>query len=84
MPRGLQTIVTVKRPTFFGPMLIVRDFEASVKFYRDVLGLEGDGEAPYAEFGSKSGKLVLLDHGFWKTVGGLAGPTPRTWRREGV
>lgn len=72
------------RPAFFGPMLIVRDFEASLKFYRDTLRLEGDGETPYAEFGSTPSKLVLLDHAFWKTVGGLAGPTPRTWKREGV
>jgi predicted enzyme related to lactoylglutathione lyase len=65
-------------------MLIVRDFEAALKFYRDVVGLEGEGEAPYAEFVSNGCKLVLLDHGFWKTVGGQAGPTPRTWKREGV
>jgi predicted enzyme related to lactoylglutathione lyase len=72
------------RPKFFGPMLIVREFDSSLKFYRDVIGLEGDGESPYAEFVSNSCKLVLLDHGFWKTVGGLAGPTPRAWKREGV
>jgi predicted enzyme related to lactoylglutathione lyase len=71
-------------PKFFGPMLIVRDFDAALRFYRDVIGLEGAGESPYAEFASNSCKLVLLDHGFWKTVGGLAGPTPRTWKREGV
>jgi lactoylglutathione lyase len=65
-------------------MLIVREFDAAVKFYRDVIGLEGDGESPYAEFGTGSSKLVLLEHAFWKTVGGLAGPTPRTWKREGV
>lgn len=72
-------------PRFFGPMLIVRDFDAALAFYRDVLGLEGEGESPYAELGSAgSSKLVLLDHAFWKTVGGLAGPTPRAWKREGM
>jgi len=65
-------------------MLIVREFDTSLRFYRDVIGLEGDGESPYAEFVSNSCKLVLLDHAFWKTVGGLAGPSPRTWKREGV
>lgn len=71
-------------PTFFGPMLIVRDFVASLKFYREVLGLKGDGESPYAEFASDGCKLVLLDHAFWSSVGGLGGPTPQTWKREGV
>lgn len=65
-------------------MLIVRDFGAALKFYRDDLGLAGEGESPYAEFASGGCKLVLLDHGFWKTVGGMAGPTPRSWKREGV
>ncbi|MCI4347198.1 MAG: VOC family protein [Thermoplasmata archaeon] len=65
-------------------MLIVRDFEAALKFYRDAIGLKGEGESPYAEFSSNGCKLVLLDHGFWKTVGGLATPSPRAWKREGI
>lgn len=65
-------------------MLVVRDFEASLHFYRDVIGLHGEGESPYAEFATDATKLVLLDHAFWKTVGGLGGPTPRAWRREGL
>ena len=73
-----------KFPKFFGPMLIVRDFQASVQFYRDTLGLKVEGESPYAESVSNSCTLVLLDHAFWKTVGGLAGPSPRAWKREGV
>lgn len=71
-------------PTFFGPMLIVRDFDAALRFYRDTIGLTGEGESPYAEFASNACKLVLLDHAFWKTVGGSAGPSPRAWKREGV
>jgi lactoylglutathione lyase len=57
-------------PQLFGPMLIVRDFGASVRFYRDGIGLDGDGQLPYAEFVSTQGKLVLLDQSFWATVGG--------------
>ncbi|MCI4319759.1 MAG: VOC family protein [Thermoplasmata archaeon] len=72
------------KPQLFGPMLIVREFDSALKFYRDLIGLEGDGESPYAEFGTGSCRLVLLDHGFWKTVGGRAGPTPRAGKREGV
>jgi predicted enzyme related to lactoylglutathione lyase len=73
-----------RKTVFFGPMLIVRDFDAALRFYRDVIGLEGEGESPYAEFTSNACRLVLLDHAFWKTVGGAAGPTPRAWKREGV
>ena len=65
-------------------MLIVRDFQASLEFYRDVIGLPGEGENPYAEFKSKASVLVLLDYAFWKTVGGIGGPSPRAWKREGV
>ena len=71
-------------PSFFGPMLIVRDFDVSLKFYRDVIGMKGEGENPYAEFVSNTCTLVLLDHAFWKSVGGHGGPTPRAWKREGV
>jgi catechol 2,3-dioxygenase-like lactoylglutathione lyase family enzyme len=77
--------MAAKKPRFFGPMLVVRDFDAALAFYRDILGLEGSGENPYAEFGGGGpSKLVLLDHAFWKSVGGLGGPTPRAWKREGV
>jgi lactoylglutathione lyase len=65
-------------------MLIVRDFPASLRFYRDVLRLQGDGESPYAEFASNSCKLVLLDHGFWSSMGGRAFPTVSGGTREGV
>ncbi|HEV2448794.1 MAG TPA: VOC family protein [Thermoplasmata archaeon] len=39
--------------TFYGPRLLVKDFRASWRFYRDVLGLRplsGHGEPPYGEF----------------------------------
>lgn len=65
-------------------MLVVRDFAAALAFYRDVVGLPGDGETPYAEFASGESRLVLLDHAFWKTVGGNAAPSARAWKREGV
>lgn len=51
-----------KGPTFFRPMLVVRDFEVSLRCYRDVIGLTGDGESPYAEFATDAPKLVLLGH----------------------
>jgi predicted enzyme related to lactoylglutathione lyase len=72
------------RPTFFGPMLIVPDFRSALAFYRDILGLEGDGASPYVEFASNSCKLVLLDHSFWTSMGGSGGPSPTIGKREGV
>jgi len=69
--------MTEPGPTFFGPMLIVRDFGVPVKFYRDVVRLGGNGTAPYAEFGMGAGKLVLLDHDethLHDTVSVLDGP----------
>lgn len=43
-------------------MLVVRDFEVSLRYYRDAIGLTGDGESPYAEFATDASKLVLLGH----------------------
>ncbi len=71
-------------PKFFGPILIVRDLEASVAFYRDVIRLQGEPAGPYAEFSSGPSTLVLLDEAFWKSAGGLAAPAPRSSKREGV
>lgn len=76
--------MAVSKPRLFGPMLIVRDFEAALRFYRDTIGLEGDGASPYAEFLSNASRLVLLDHAFWMSVGGHAGPTAGGGTRDGV
>jgi len=65
-------------------MLIARDFSASVRFYRDVLKLEGGGEPPYAEFATDQwSKLVVLDATFWSSVGGNALPPTSTSPRAG-
>jgi catechol 2,3-dioxygenase-like lactoylglutathione lyase family enzyme len=75
----------IPRPRFFGPMLIVRDVEASLRFYRDVLQLEGDGASPYAEFTtSGSSTLVVLDGRFWGAVGGPSLDATSTAPRDGV
>ncbi|MCI4327555.1 MAG: VOC family protein [Thermoplasmata archaeon] len=38
--------MSASRPTFFGPMLMVRNFESALAFYNDVLGLERGGASP--------------------------------------
>jgi len=76
--------VSAGRPTFFGPMLILRNFDSALAFYRDVVGLEGEGASPYAEFVSNSCKLVLLDHAFWASMGGSGGPATVVGKRDGV
>lgn len=64
-------------------MLIVREFDLSLKSYRDVIGLEGGGEYPYAELAANGSKLGLLDGSFGDGVGGRAAPTTRAPEREG-
>lgn len=49
-------------------MLLVRDIKASVRFYKETLGLTGDTAGPWAEFRSKGCRIVLLDRGFWAAV----------------
>jgi predicted enzyme related to lactoylglutathione lyase len=72
-------------PRFFGPMLIAKDFDASLRFYRDVIRLEGGGASPYAEFGTgDSSKLVVLDGAFWSSMGGLGSATSSAGARPGV
>jgi lactoylglutathione lyase len=48
---------------FYSVRLLVKDFNKSWRFYRDVLGLEsvkGHGHAPYGEFVSKGRVVVAL------------------------
>lgn len=50
----------------YGPMLIVHDIAASLRFYRDTIGLKGETDGPWAEFSAGKGNhLVLLDSSFW-------------------
>jgi len=76
---------TPEGPRFFGPMLIARDFDATFRFYREVVRLAGDGASPYAEFGIEgSSKLVVLDGRFWTSVGGRQPDTRGPTARDGV
>lgn len=68
-------------PKFYGPRLLVKEFRASWRFYRDVLGLRplaGHGEPPYGEF-HLAGPSVLgiFDRALMaKAVGLLPGQYP--------
>ena len=73
-----------KAPEFFGPIRIVREFAAASRFYKETIGLEGEGAAPYAEFLSNSCKPVLLDQSFWGSLGGAVHPPSAAGPREGV
>ncbi|MCI4319260.1 MAG: VOC family protein [Thermoplasmata archaeon] len=55
-------------PTFFGPLLVARDFELTVSFYRTVLGLPVTGSAPYAKCVSKSSTFSIVEAGWWARV----------------
>lgn len=70
------------RPSFFGPLLLANDFDVTVAFYRDALGLPVEGRAPYAECRSESARFAVLDARFWSrsneaempAIRGAAGP----------
>jgi catechol 2,3-dioxygenase-like lactoylglutathione lyase family enzyme len=69
---------------FFGPMVIARDFEAAYHFYKDTIGLRGDGEIPYAEFRTGSGPLVVLDEAFWIGATSLPPASPGSRSHGGI
>jgi lactoylglutathione lyase len=51
------------RPHFYGLRLLVKDFDRSWRFYRDVIGLTplpGHGKPPYGEFVEKNRSIVSL------------------------
>jgi predicted enzyme related to lactoylglutathione lyase len=55
-------------PTFFGPLLVARDFALTLSFYRTVLGLPVEGSAPYAKCVSKGSTFSIVEAGWWARV----------------
>ena len=67
----------------YGPRLLVTDFPASWRFYKDVLGLtpaKGHGEPPYGEFVWRGAAILgLFDRGLMAKATGLrVGRTSRS------
>ena len=63
-------------PTFFGPLLVARDFELTRSFYRTVLGLPVEGSAPYAKCVSKGSTFSIVDGAWWARVNSSDRPAP--------
>jgi predicted enzyme related to lactoylglutathione lyase len=61
-------------PGFFGPILLARDFEATVRFYRSVLGLPLQGASPYAKCVSTPSTFSVVDGKWWAQVNGSENP----------
>jgi predicted enzyme related to lactoylglutathione lyase len=63
-------------PTFFGPLLVARDFGLTVSFYRTVLGLPVEGSAPYAKCVSKNSTFSIVEAAWWARVNASDRPAP--------
>jgi predicted enzyme related to lactoylglutathione lyase len=62
------------RSTFFGPLLLARDFEQTLAFYRTQLGLRFEGSFPYAKCVSTASTLSIVDGTWWAKVNGSENP----------
>jgi len=52
-------------PRFLAPLLVAREFAATLAFYRNLLGLPFTGDAPpYAECRTERSLLAIFDAGF--------------------
>ncbi|HEV2449019.1 MAG TPA: VOC family protein [Thermoplasmata archaeon] len=70
---------------FLAPLLVTRDFEGTLAFYRAALGLPFTGERPYMECRTERSLLAILDREFMARggeldlpIGGSAMPTGTT------
>jgi predicted enzyme related to lactoylglutathione lyase len=70
--------VSTPDPTFFGPLLLARDFAETVNFYQSVLGLPVHGSTPYAKCVSKPSTFSIVDGGWWAQVNGAENPVQGT------
>ncbi|MCI4322836.1 MAG: hypothetical protein L3K03_02255 [Thermoplasmata archaeon] len=61
-------------PTFFGPLLLAREFAQTVSFYRSVCELPVEGAAPYAKCISKPSSFSIVDGRWWAEVNGSENP----------
>jgi predicted enzyme related to lactoylglutathione lyase len=61
-------------PAFFGPLLLARDFAATVNFYQSILGLPVRGAPPYAKCVSNPSTFSIADGSWWAQVSGAENP----------
>ncbi|MCI4331511.1 MAG: VOC family protein [Thermoplasmata archaeon] len=61
-------------PGFFGPLLLARDFERTLRFYRDLLSLPVEGAHPYAKCISTPSTFSVVDGRWWGQVNGSENP----------
>ena len=61
-------------PTCFGPLLLARDFELTLRFYQAELGLPVAGAAPYAKCVSTPSSFSIVDGKWWSQVNGSENP----------
>ena len=61
-------------PAFFGPLLLAQDFDATLNFYRDKIGLPFEGGRPHARCASQPCSFSILDGRWWAEANGDENP----------
>ena len=59
---------------FFGPLLLAREFELTLSFYRGALRLPFEGSRPYAKCVSAHSTFSIVDRKWWAEVCGSDNP----------
>jgi predicted enzyme related to lactoylglutathione lyase len=60
--------------SFEGPILLARDFGATVSFYRTTLGLPVEGAEPYAKCVSGASAFAIAEAKWWAQANGPDNP----------
>ncbi len=58
----------------FAPLLLARDFGATLSFYQTVLDVTAEGAAPYAKLVSRASTISIVDGRWWAEVSGSENP----------
>jgi predicted enzyme related to lactoylglutathione lyase len=61
-------------PKFFGPILLAKNFEETLAFYRGAIGLPFEGAAPYAKCVAPASTISIVDGKWWSQVNGSENP----------
>ena len=58
----------------FGPVLLARDFQATLGFYENLLNVPAEGKAPYAKLVTEHSRISIADAKWWSQVSGSEAP----------
>jgi predicted enzyme related to lactoylglutathione lyase len=61
----------VEAAPIFAPLLLARDFPATLAFYEVLLNIPTDGESPYARLVTEHSRISMADAKWWAQVSGI-------------